>query len=267
MFVSKNDFVFRSTLNDLLQLVIYRQKLIIRDIYTYVYPINVENKNEFTIANIKLPAAEDKIFQTSLSREKLYEIEAAIGFCAHFVLIISQFLQLPLRFPIECNGSPTVKIHDHSLTSTNLSLDFSSKNEVFPYAFFLLNRNIGQILEHFHIGNRNTDCRRTLENLKEILDKCFVPSTINQKIRTETVNHQVSSQIPIPIRKMSTFERSSRNSTLTPVFRSISSSKSSLDESNAFDQSEQNNREIELFPRSTTISPRLAMQFSLMQQK
>ena len=53
-----------------------------------------------------------------LGRERVYEIEAAIGFCAHFVLIISQFIQLPLRFPIEYYATSPVKICDFNLTST-----------------------------------------------------------------------------------------------------------------------------------------------------
>lgn len=84
---------------------------------------------------------------------------------------------------------------------------------------------------------------------------------------TKNIRYPVSTDIPIPIRKISNLERSSRNSTLTPVFGSLHSSTSSLTESHPFDQSEANDREIDSFPRSNTISPRLAMQFSLIQQK
>ncbi len=49
-----------------------------------------------------------------LDRERDQEIAAAIGYCSHFILIISQFIHLPLRFPIDYHGS-TIKIYDYSL--------------------------------------------------------------------------------------------------------------------------------------------------------
>lgn len=50
-----------------------------------------------------------------LDREHDYEITAAAGYCAHLVLILSQLLQLPLRFPIDYHGTPKIKIYDYSL--------------------------------------------------------------------------------------------------------------------------------------------------------
>ena len=49
-------------------------------------------------------------------REK--EITAAAGYSAHLVLIISQFMQLPLRFPIECYGAPMVKMYNYAIRTT-----------------------------------------------------------------------------------------------------------------------------------------------------
>lgn len=37
------------------------------EIYRYIYPINYDNQNEYYIANIKLPQADDKIYQSPLS--------------------------------------------------------------------------------------------------------------------------------------------------------------------------------------------------------
>lgn len=48
-------------------MITFRQKNIINEIYHYVYPITNNKKNEYSITNIRLPQAEDKIFQTSLS--------------------------------------------------------------------------------------------------------------------------------------------------------------------------------------------------------
>ncbi|CAF5104084.1 unnamed protein product, partial [Rotaria sp. Silwood1] len=105
-------------LHDLIQLITYRQKDIINEIYRYVYPIVNDKNDEYSIGNIKLPHAEDKIYQTSFTRERENEIEAAVGYCAHFVFIISQFIQLPLRFPIEFYGTSPIKIYDNALQSS-----------------------------------------------------------------------------------------------------------------------------------------------------
>ncbi len=59
-----------------------------------------------------------KFYEKFLAREREYEIEAAVGFCAHIVLIISQFIQLPLRFPIEYYGTSSIKIYDYNLQTT-----------------------------------------------------------------------------------------------------------------------------------------------------
>ncbi len=50
-----------------------------------------------------------------LVRERDQEITAAIGYCSHFILIISQFIYLPLRFPIDYHGISMIKIYDYSL--------------------------------------------------------------------------------------------------------------------------------------------------------
>ncbi len=62
LFLSK-----RYLLHDLIQLNIFRQKDIISEIYRDVYPIINDTKKEYSIGNVKLPQAEDKIYQTSLS--------------------------------------------------------------------------------------------------------------------------------------------------------------------------------------------------------
>ena len=37
------------------------------EIYNYIYPIEMEKQNEYSIANIKLPQADDKIYQSGSS--------------------------------------------------------------------------------------------------------------------------------------------------------------------------------------------------------
>ncbi|CAF3374505.1 unnamed protein product [Rotaria sp. Silwood1] len=105
----------KSTLHTLTQIISYRQKEIINEIYHYIYPIDNDNQNEYYIANIKLPQADSKIYQSGLYREHDHEIAAAVGYCSHLLLIISQLIQLPLRFPIDYHGTSAIKIYDYSL--------------------------------------------------------------------------------------------------------------------------------------------------------
>lgn len=55
----------RYILSDFIQLVTYRQKEIISEIYRYVYPIVNDQKNDYFIASIKLLPAEEKTHQAS----------------------------------------------------------------------------------------------------------------------------------------------------------------------------------------------------------
>ena len=125
-------------LRNLTQIITYRQKEIMNEIYHYIYPIQTENQDEYSIANIKLPQADDKIYQSASSlycifsifilyfyisgREREHEIAAAVGYCSHFVLIISQLIHLPLRFPIDYHGTAAIKIYDYNLESAEYGI-------------------------------------------------------------------------------------------------------------------------------------------------
>ncbi|CAF4355987.1 unnamed protein product [Rotaria sp. Silwood2] len=54
------------TLQHLTQVISYRQKEIMNEIYHYIYPIENDNQNEYYIANIKLLQAGIKIYQSVL---------------------------------------------------------------------------------------------------------------------------------------------------------------------------------------------------------
>jgi len=71
-------FSKRCLLHDLIKLTTFRQKDLIRELYHYVYPITVEKKSEYSIGNIKLPAAEDKIYETSMSLFFLFTLKNKI---------------------------------------------------------------------------------------------------------------------------------------------------------------------------------------------
>ncbi|CAF2937296.1 unnamed protein product [Rotaria sp. Silwood2] len=250
-------------LQDLIQVITYRQKDIINEIYRYVYPIVSDKNDEYFIGNIKLPHAEDKIYQTSFTRERENDIEAAVGYCAHFVLIISQFIQLPLRFPIEFYGTSSIKIHDYSLQlSDSFPLYPGYDNNSFQYGLFLLNRNIGQIMYHCHVGGRHTDYRKTLKNLKELLEQFFTNAKTHNQIQLYASNQQLTetttpSNSYTNERRLSPNKQNSMDNSLFSL--SLSTASSSLID---LDQNDDESNNVDLFPTLNTISPRLAMQFS-----
>lgn len=63
-----SNILLRCLFHDLAHLNSFRQKFILREIYLHIYPIIVENKNELSIANIRLPPAEDKSYLASNSK-------------------------------------------------------------------------------------------------------------------------------------------------------------------------------------------------------
>ncbi|CAF2388519.1 unnamed protein product [Rotaria sp. Silwood2] len=229
------------------------------EIYHYIYPIENDNQNEYYIANIKLLQADAKIYQSTLYREHDHEIGAAVGYCSHLILIISQLIQLPLRFPIDYHGTPAIKIYDYSLEVNEFPLYPTTNLSSFRYGFYLLNRNIGQIMYHCRIGDCNTDFRNTLENLKELIEQYFINSTKKNNQIPFYPSLQTMKSINNNNNGDEDFTYNKRNSNVSSL--SSFSSTLSLIENNDYDQIE----DMELFPQSKTNKPRLAMQISFQQ--
>ncbi|CAF1250332.1 unnamed protein product [Adineta steineri] len=240
----------RIILHKLIQIITYRQKEIMNEMYYHIYPIQKENQNEYSIANIKLPQADDKIYQSASNRERDHEVAAALGYCSHFILIISQFIQLPLRFPIDYHGVSAIKIYDYSLETNEYPLYPTSNLSAFRYGFYLLNRNIGQIMYHCRIGDHKTDFRNTLENLKQLIEQYFINSSNN--------NIQIQLYPSLQTSIDEEYIENKRNSSASIKNFSSFSSTSSLIENDSFNQ----NDDMNLFPQLNTIKPRLAMQIS-----
>ncbi|CAF3721244.1 unnamed protein product [Rotaria socialis] len=256
-------------LHDLTQVINFRQKDIVHEIYHYIYPIIVDDSGEYSIANVKLPQAEDKTYQTSMTREREKEVEAAIGYCAHFVFIISQFMQIPLRFPIEFYGTSPIKIYDYSLQSGEFALYPSYDMNSFQYGLYLLNRDIGQLMYHCRVGTRPTDYRKTLKNLKDLLEQYFTitnnNNNNNNQIHLYSQSSQSSTQTIVPTSLCINEQRLIRhkqNSSNNSLLSLSASTASSLIETLDLDQNGDDSDDIDLFPTLNRISPRLRMQFS-----
>ncbi|XP_055493520.1 UV radiation resistance-associated gene protein isoform X3 [Leucoraja erinacea] len=110
---------------------------------SYIYPVEVNDQKDYFMCGVKLPNSED--FQAKDEGS----IAVALGYTAHLVLMVSYFLQVPLRYPIIQKGS-------RSTIKDNITDKLSEKEREFPlyprggekfqfeYGVYLLNKNIAQ---------------------------------------------------------------------------------------------------------------------------
>ncbi|MBN3280323.1 UVRAG protein, partial [Polyodon spathula] len=133
---------------------------------SYIYPIEVSNQTDYVICGVKLPNSED--FQARDDGS----VAVALGYTAHIVLMVSCFLQVPLRYPVVHKGS-------RSSIKDNITDQLSEKEREFPlyprgerfqfeYGVYLLNKNIAQL--RYQHALSTPDLRQTLPNLKNFLE-------------------------------------------------------------------------------------------------
>uniref|UniRef100_A0A672YWY8 C2 domain-containing protein n=1 Tax=Sphaeramia orbicularis TaxID=375764 RepID=A0A672YWY8_9TELE len=151
---------------------------------SYIYPIDVVTKL-FVITVIFFfflnlcPAAKDD-----------GSVAVALGYTAHLVLMISCFLQIPLRYPVIHKGS-------RSSIKDTITDRLSEKEREFPlyprgerfhfeYGVYLLNKNIAQL--RYQHGLTTPDLQQTLPNLKNFLEHGLM-------VRCD---RHASSSIPVP---------------------------------------------------------------------
>uniref|UniRef100_A0A672LTS6 UV radiation resistance-associated gene protein-like n=1 Tax=Sinocyclocheilus grahami TaxID=75366 RepID=A0A672LTS6_SINGR len=154
---------------------------------SYIYPIDVNNQNDYVICGVKLPNSED--FQAKDDGS----VAVALGYTAHLVLMISNFLQIPLRYPVINKGSRS-SIKDtitDKLTEKEREFPLFPRGErfQFEYGVYLLNKNIAQL--RYQHGLSTPDLRQTLPNLKNFLEHGLL-------VRCD--RHHVSMSIPVPLK-------------------------------------------------------------------
>ncbi|XP_061659730.1 UV radiation resistance-associated gene protein isoform X2 [Syngnathoides biaculeatus] len=154
---------------------------------SYIYPINVANPSDYVICGVKLPNSED--FQAKDDGS----VAVALGYTAHLVLMISCFLQIPLRYPVIHKGSRS-SIKDtitDRLTEKEREFPLYPRGERFhfEYGVYLLNKNIAQL--RYQHGLTTPDLQQTLPNLKNFLEHGLL-------VRCDRQN--VSSSIPVPVK-------------------------------------------------------------------
>ncbi|XP_042354777.1 UV radiation resistance-associated gene protein [Plectropomus leopardus] len=152
---------------------------------SYIYPIDVANQSDYVICGVKLPNSED--FQAKDDGS----VAVALGYTSHLVLMISCFLQIPLRYPVIHKGSRS-SIKDtitDRLTEKEREFPLYPRGERFhfEYGVYLLNKNIAQL--RYQHGLTTPDLQQTLPNLKNFLEHGLL-------VRCD--RHHVSSSIPVP---------------------------------------------------------------------
>lgn len=96
---------------------------------------------------------------------------AAYGFAAQVVSLLSYYLDVPLRYPVQPFGSQSFIIDPVSNIKGSRTFPLWTKNSLyfrFQYAQFLFNKDIEQLLNSQGV-NRLVDIRPTLANLKNLL--------------------------------------------------------------------------------------------------
>ena len=129
-----------------------------------IFPIEaLKNKAlQFSIRDIYLP-------NSTFDDTNRDEIAAALGFTAQLVHHLSQYLSMPLPYPIETNAS-TSSIEDPismSIAQRKYPLYPTNVAYKFEYGVFLLNKDIEFLM--CKAGLRVLDIRHTLPNLKYLL--------------------------------------------------------------------------------------------------
>ncbi|XP_064206187.1 UV radiation resistance-associated gene protein isoform X1 [Anguilla rostrata] len=152
---------------------------------SYIYPIDVNNQTDYVICGVKLPNSED--FQ---GRDD-GSVAVALGYTAHLVLMISCFLQIPLRYPVIHKGSRS-SIKDTIMDKLNekereFPLYARGERYQFEYGVYLLNKNIAQL--RYQHGLSTPFLQQTLPNLKNFLEHGLL-------VRCD--RHKVSSAVPVP---------------------------------------------------------------------
>uniref|UniRef100_A0A087Y9L5 UV radiation resistance associated gene n=2 Tax=Poecilia formosa TaxID=48698 RepID=A0A087Y9L5_POEFO len=156
---------------------------------SYIYPIDVVNQSDYVICGVKLPNSDD--FQAKDDGS----VAVALGYTAHLVLMISCFLQLPLRYPVIHKGSRSSIKDTITDRLSEKEREFPNKRKGFEKLKFEERFFTVQIcgkkfsaLRYQH-GLTTPDLQQTLPNLKNFLEHGLM-------VRCD--RHHVSSSIPVP---------------------------------------------------------------------
>ncbi|XP_068211269.1 UV radiation resistance-associated gene protein [Palaemon carinicauda] len=141
-----------------------------------IYPINQDSNGKFHVCGVHLPDAEqyENISDVTLS--------VGLGYVAHILYILAQFLNVPLRYPINPYGSQATITDTTSLQLRDSEREFplfsrgKEKEKLhFNYGVFLLNKNIAQM--RWYGGILTQNLRPTLPNLNFFISRLIQASS------------------------------------------------------------------------------------------
>ncbi|XP_075536372.1 UV-resistance associated gene isoform X2 [Dermacentor variabilis] len=147
--------------------LLFRQKELITEL-AFIYPVvSLPEGKGYTICFVHLPNSED------FSDRDDQTISVALGYVTHTLLMMSHFLDVPLRYPlIHCGSMSSVRdnlIEHFTDIEREFPLHMKGKNRMtFNYGVYLLNRNIAQMRCHCNMVTK--DLRPTLHNLYGLYD-------------------------------------------------------------------------------------------------
>lgn len=128
-----------------------------------IYPISeFPDRRGYSICDIYLPSSEH------LEGHDATMISVAVGYVGHSLIVLSDILDLALRFPIKYYGSKSVIYCNRRNQSFPLYVDSTKGRDWlnFSYGMSLLNLNILQIRTLY--GLTTTSPGETLANLHEL---------------------------------------------------------------------------------------------------
>ena len=141
---------------------ITRTKYMARDLWD-IYPINeFPDRRGYSICDIYLPSSEH------LEGHDATMISVAIGYVGHLLLLLSEILDITLRFPLRYYGSKSLIFCNRRNQSFPLYVDSTKGREWinFSYGMSLLNLDIVQLRTLYGLTTNDPD--ETLANLHEL---------------------------------------------------------------------------------------------------
>lgn len=189
-------FQVRENLLKASSMLALRQKELISEL-AFVYPIaQFPDKKGYSICFVHLPNSEDFNDRDDLM------ISVALGYVTHVLLMMSHFLDVPLRYPLIHYGT-------NSSVRDNLVEHFSDKEREFPlylkgkekmlfnYSVYLLNRNIAQLRCNCNLATK--DLRFTLHNLHGLFEHYSIKASGSGQVSSSALLPAPSQSVPVPI--------------------------------------------------------------------
>ncbi|CAN7997170.1 unnamed protein product [Ixodes hexagonus] len=185
-----------------------RQKELISEL-AFIYPIaQFPDKKGYSICFVHLPNSED------FSDRDDPMISVALGYVTHVLLMMSHFLDVPLRYPLIHYGT-------NSSVRDNLVEHFSDKEREFPlylkgkekmlfnYSVYLLNRNIAQLRCNCNLTTK--DLRFTLHNLYGLFEHYSIRANGGGQVNSPAILPASSLSVPVPIQNNNNHHRDARD--------------------------------------------------------